>query len=79
MYAIIENGLVIDSAVADEIYAQKKGWVLMPIFAGIGWSYIDGVFVDNRPVPDTPIEVAPSKEDLLAQITALMLQVQALA
>lgn len=76
MYAIIENNLVVNSVVADEDYATEQGWVLLPEGAGIGWDFTNGQFVDNRPVP-VPV-VQPTKEDLLAQINALMQQVQAL-
>ena len=65
MYAIIENELVIDSVVADEIYAQERGWVLMPEFAGIGWSYIDGVFIDRNKV------TLDASEKIKADIAAL--------
>ena len=80
MYAIIENNLVVNSVVADETYAIEQGWILLPEGAGIGWEYINGQFVDNRPAPaPAPVPVVqPTKEDLLAQINALMQQVQAL-
>jgi hypothetical protein len=78
MYAIIENNLVVNSVVADEAFATEQGWVLLPEGAGIGWSYVNGQFVDNRPVPDIVPVVQPTKEELLAQINALMQQVQAL-
>lgn len=52
-YAIIENGKVVNTAVADEEYAAEQGWVLLTGSAGVGWDYIDGEFVDNRPQPET--------------------------
>ena len=79
MYAIIENNVVVNNVVADEDYAAEQGWVLLPEGVGIGWEYINGQFVDNRPVPDPVPVVQPTKEELLAQINALMQQVQALA
>lgn len=51
-YAIIENTLVINSVEAEADYAAEQGWVLLPKGAGIGWSYIDGEFVDLRPAPE---------------------------
>ena len=75
-YAIIEDGKVINVAVAEE--AINENWVLLPDTAGKGWDYINGQFVDNRPVPAPVPIVQPTKEELLAQINALMQQVQAL-
>lgn len=76
MYAIIENNLVVNSVVADETYAIEQGWILLPEGAGIGWEYINGQFVDNRPAPASVPVVQLTKEELLAQINALMQQVQ---
>ena len=45
---------------------------------GIGWDYIDGQFVDNRPVPEVVTPIAPTKEELLAQLNALSAKIQAL-
>ncbi len=79
MYAIIENNTVINNVIADEDYATEQGWVLLPEGAGIGWEYINGQFVDNRPVPEPVPVVQPTKEELLAQINSLMQQVQQLS
>jgi hypothetical protein len=51
-YAIIENGLVINSVEAEADYASEQSWVLLPKGAGIGYSYVDGEFVDLRPAPE---------------------------
>ena len=46
---------------------------------GIGWDYINGVFVDNRPVAVEPVPVpAPIKEQLMAELAALTAKIQAL-
>jgi hypothetical protein len=78
MYAIIENNLVINSVVADADYATKQGWVLMPEGVGIGWTYVNEQFIDNRPASEILPVVQPTKEELLAQINFLMQQVQQL-
>ena len=79
-FAIIENGVVVNTVVADEDYAAQMGWVACPI-GGIGWSYNEGVFS----APESTIESTeqiqrptPTKEDLLAQLEALQQQIQAL-
>jgi len=78
-YAIIESGLVVNAAEAEADYAAEQGWVLLPEGAGIGWSYVDGEFVDNRPAPEpTPAPPPPTKEELLAQLQALQAQIESL-
>jgi hypothetical protein len=78
-YAIIENGLVVNAAEAEADYAAEQGWVQLPEGAGIGWSYVDGEFVDNRPTPEPmPAPPPPTKEELLAQLQALQAQINGL-
>jgi hypothetical protein len=76
-YAIIENNLVKNVAVADEAYASQQGWILCPDFAGPGWGYIDGTFTEPLPV-EIVQPAAPTKEELLAQIQALQQQINSL-
>jgi len=78
-YAIIENGTVINTVVAEADYAAEQGWILLPESSGIGWSYVDGEFVDLRPAPEpAPTPPAPTKAELLAQLQALQAQITAL-
>ena len=56
-YAVVENNLVVNAVVADEAYAESQGWILLTNGAGIGWSYIDGVFYPPVQPPPTPEEV----------------------
>jgi hypothetical protein len=51
-YAIIENNIVINAVEAQEEFALANGWVELQGEAGIGWSYIDGAFIDDRPAPE---------------------------
>jgi hypothetical protein len=75
-YAIIENGVAVNVAIADAEYAAQQGWVECPD-AGPGWTYADGVF--TAPVIVTPpAPPAPTKEELMAQLNALSAQIQAL-
>ncbi len=78
MYAVIENDLVVNSVVANDDYAAEQGWILLPDGVGIGWTFANGQFVDNRPAHEPVPVIQPTKEELLAQINTLMQQVQAL-
>jgi hypothetical protein len=49
-YAIIENQVVINIALADPEYAQSQGWVEATGDVSIGWGYVDGQFVPPPPV-----------------------------
>lgn len=77
-FAVIENGKVVNTAVAEADYATTQSWVALPDSAGIGWDYVNGQFVDNRPVLEVVTPPAPTKEELLAQLNALATQIQAL-
>ena len=78
-YAIIENGAVVNAVESEADYAAEQRWVLLPEGAGIGWSYVDGEFVDLRPAPEPmPIPAQPTKEELLAQLQALQAQIESL-
>lgn len=77
-YAIIENGKVVNTVVAEADYAVTQGWIALLDGAGIGWDYTNGQFIDNRPVPEVVTPPAPTKEQLMAQLAALSTQIQAL-
>ena len=78
-YAVVENNLVVNAVVAESDYALQQGWILLPENAGIGWSYENGNFVDNRPVPEAlPAPPTPSKDELLAQLLVIQKQIEAL-
>lgn len=77
-YAVIENGKVTNTVVAEADYAAQQGWIALPKNAGIGWDYINGQFVDNRPIPAPEPAPTPTKEQLMAQLAALSAQIQAL-
>lgn len=77
-FAIIENEKVVNAVVAEPDYAAEQGWIELTGLTGIDWDYINGQFVDNRPVPEVVAPPAPTKEELLAQLNALSAQIQAL-
>ena len=77
-YAVIENGKVVNIVVAEAEYAAEHGFIELTDSAGINWDYIDGQFVDNRPVTEPQAVIAPTKEQLLAQLQALQAQIEAL-
>lgn len=75
-YAIIKDGVVDNVVLAEPEYAAEQGWIECPD-AGPGWTYADGVF--SAPIVQEPVApVAPTKEELLAQLNALAAQIQAL-
>lgn len=77
-YAVIENGKVVNMCVASLEDAKPNNWVLCEN-GGIGWDYVNGQFVDNRPVPPAPEPApAPTKEQLMAELAALTAKIQAL-
>lgn len=66
-------------------YAFPHNLCVEAIDGGIGWSYVDGAFVDLRPVPEpepapapAPAPAPPTKEELFAQLQALQTQIIAL-
>jgi hypothetical protein len=56
-YAVIENGKVVNIAVATPEFADEQGWVICPDGVGIGWSF-DGFDEPLPPPPDTEGEAA---------------------
>jgi hypothetical protein len=77
-FAVIQDGKVINAVVADEAYAAEQGWVALTGNAGIDWDYVNGEFIDNRPVPEVTPPVEPTKDELLAQLAELSARIQAL-
>jgi hypothetical protein len=77
-YAIIENGKVVNTVVAEADYAATQGWIELTGTAGVNWDYTNGQFIDNRPVPEVVTPLAPTKEQLLAELQALTAKINAL-
>ena len=73
---IIENGVVVNAIVVDSLDFMPG--LIEATEGGIGWSYINGSFVDNRPKSEVVAPAAPTKEQLLAELQALTAKIQAL-
>lgn len=52
-YAIIEDGVVTNIAIADADFAAAQGWVEASAGVGPGWTYADGAFTAPDPAPGT--------------------------
>lgn len=74
---VIENGIVVNTVIVESL-SDLPNLVSAENGGDIGWDYIDGQFVDNRPVPEVVTPIAPTKEELLAQLNALSAKIQAL-
>ena len=77
---IIQDGIVINTIIAsleEAKYVFSDALCVEAVEGGIGWSYVDGMFVDLRPVPEPTLAPPPTKEDLLAQLQALQAQITA--
>jgi len=73
---IIENGKVINTIEVDSLEFMQN--LVEATEGGIGWSYVNGQFVDNRPQPEIVTPPAPTKEELFAKLQELQTQIQAL-
>jgi hypothetical protein len=75
---VIESGKVVNTIEVESLDFMP-GLVAAPEGTGIGWDYINGQFVDNRPKPPEPEPApAPTKEQLMAELAALTAKIQAL-
>lgn len=74
---VIKDGQVVNTIEVDSL--DFMSGLVEATQGGIGWDYVDGQFIDNRPKPPTPEPTpAPTKEQLLAQLQALQAQIQVL-
>jgi len=76
-YAVIENGKVVNLCIAELSDTKPDNWVLCES-GGIGWDYANGQFIDNRPTPEMTTPAEPTKEQLMAELSALTAKIQAL-
>mgnify|MGYP006275352899 CR=1 FL=1 len=80
IFAVIEQNKVVNTCVADENDIKPDNWILLNHpNAGVGWDYVNGSFIDNRPQPLSAFSEQPTKEYLLTQLTVLQQQISNLA
>lgn len=82
-YAKIEQDCIVNVMVADADFAAEQGWIEFPDYLegkaiGIGWRY-DGVDFIEPVVIDAPVEVAPTKEQLMLELQTLTAKINALS
>ena len=77
-FAIIENGKVVNAVIAESDFASTQGWIELPDGVGIEWDYVDGQFVDNRPVVEIVVPPVATKEELLIQLQELQAKIESL-
>jgi hypothetical protein len=78
--AKIENGLVthIWEVPALDVYGDLYTLVTALETTEVGMNYTNGQFIDNRPQPEVFAPVAPTKEQLMAELAALTAKINAL-
>jgi hypothetical protein len=74
---VITDGKVTNTIIVDSLDFMPG---LVEATGGeIGWDYVDGQFVDNRPIPPEIVPTPePTKEQLLAELQALTAKFNAL-
>ena len=74
---VITDGKVTNTIIVDSLDFMPG---LVEATAGsIGWDYVDGHFVDNRPIPPEIVPTPePTKEQLLAEVQGLLAKIEAL-
>ena len=76
-YAVIQNGKVVNIAIATPEVAAERGWIECSEGVGIGWAYDGHTATPPVEIPE-PEPTPPTKEELLAQLQAIQAQIQAL-
>jgi hypothetical protein len=75
---VIKNDVVVNTIVVDSLDFMPG--LVEATTGGIGWDYLNGKFIDNRPIP---LEIVPTpelaKEQLLAELRVLTAKIEALA
>lgn len=73
----IKNNIVVNTIEVDSLDFMPG--LIEATDGGIGWSYVDGIFVDSRPVDyENAPEPELTKRELLDEIKILMARIEAL-
>ena len=74
---VITDGKVSNTIIVDSLDFMPG--LVEATAGGIGWDYVDGQFVDNRPIPPEIVAMPePTKEQLLAEVQGLLAKIEAL-
>lgn len=68
-YAVVQNGMVVNVAVATPDYAASQGWIECPAGVGVGWIF-DSTGEPLPPPPDTEGQAARIRSERDAKLTA---------
>jgi hypothetical protein len=82
-YAKIEQNCIVNVIVADADFASEQGLIEFPDYlngksVGIGWRY-DGVDFIEPVMINAPVDVAPTKEQLILELQTLTAKINALS
>lgn len=74
---VITDGKVSNTIIVDSLDFMPG--LVEATSGSIGWDYVDGEFVDNRPIPPEIVAMPePTKEQLLAEVQGLLAKIEAL-
>lgn len=57
-FAIVNDGIVVNTAEAEQQFGNSVGWIECTANVGIGWTYVNGVFIE-------PIDTTSNEEKSL--------------
>jgi len=72
-YAIIENGIVVNTVVAEADFADSQGWVKLEDGVGIGWEHDGNVFKNPNALTEQEL-LALKAESLREQRNQLLIE-----
>lgn len=76
---VITDGKVTNTIIVDSLDFMPG--LVEATGGGIGWDYVGGQFIDNRPIPPEivpTLEPKPTKDQLLSEVQALLAKIEAL-
>lgn len=74
---VITDGKVTNTIIVDSLDFMPG--LVEATSGSIGWDYVGGQFVDNRPIPPEIVPTPePTKEQLFAEVQGLLAKIEAL-